>query len=96
MKWAAVFTILLVLIPFLFFGTWFIWSDETTKTDATQPDFIYIGQQSGSDFSVFIYEDTKTGVQYIVYTHHRYYGVTISPRYNPDGSLFQSTTPEAK
>lgn len=95
MKWVAVFTIS-VLITIVCFGTWFIWSDETTKTDATQPDFIYIDKQTGSNFNVFIYEDTKTGVQYIIYDHHGAYGVTMSPRYNPDGSLFQSTTPEAK
>lgn len=94
MKWTAIFTIS-VLIVIISFGTWFIWSDETTKTDATQPDFIYIDKQLGSNFNVFIYEDTKTGVQYIIYDHHGTYGCTMSPRYNPDGSLFQSTTPEA-
>jgi outer membrane biogenesis lipoprotein LolB len=53
---------------------------ETTEAD-TQNDYI-----QDSNFS--IYEDKKTGVNYIVYNRYKYGGMTV--RLNADGTPYVS------
>lgn len=80
----------LLSIPF------FILFDDN-NIDADSAEFIFISNQKviheSGNFDLKIFEDSKTGVQYILIRCYNGYGYSVSPRYNADGTLFTTKQP---
>lgn len=75
---------------------YFIFFDDN-NIDANSADFIIISNQNiiheSGNFNLKIFEDSKTGVQYILIKCYNGYGYSVIPRYNADGTLFTTKQP---
>lgn len=94
MRFLFVLVCICLLVALLSIPFFILFDDNNYNIDEDSTDFIYISNQkiyhSSGDFNIKIFEDSKTGVQYILFKYYNQYGYSVSPRYNADGTLFIS------
>lgn len=61
--------------------------NETSKSSTVEASTTFGMKYINGDIDFYIYKDTQTGVEYIVYRANQY-SSAICPRYNSDGEIY--------